>query len=226
MQDAGLRNVAARRLLWAAVWLALLLIAIKAYHLGVPHVRVAVDLEAYLRSLAAISYEDVLFATVIWIVARAALVPLGSRPHAARAVSIVFVVVAAISCAYALASVIVFGVFGGFVTYPLLALVGDVRMLSSSAAEYFTPRVLAGLIGVPVAYVEVSGRIRELYKQVEILVPRSPAVPVRSFMRRRGGVGALLFSVVERLVKLRLGPFLLPFGFDSFVVVIFHVLTQ
>src|SRR5258707_1237463 len=50
--------MASRRLFWAAVWLGFALIIIKASHLGPPPIG---DVAGYLRSLAAISYRDVLF---------------------------------------------------------------------------------------------------------------------------------------------------------------------
>jgi arylsulfatase A-like enzyme len=186
MQDPAPRNVVARRLLWAAVWLAVILIAIKAYYLGAPHVRPAADLEAYLRSLAAISYEDVLFATVLWVVARIALMPLGRYPRTARAVHVAFLIVAAICCAYALASVIVFGVFGGFVTYPLLALVGDVRMLSSSAGTYLTPWVVAGLVALLATYIGLA------LATPRVIARLDSAAPGQGSSRTRGLVGASL----------------------------------
>ena len=127
-------RIAARGLFWSAAWLAALLVAIKAFYLGLPHL----GMLTYIRSLAAISYVDVLVAFLIWIVARTVLMMLSTRPRASRGLATVFLVFAALSCAYALGSVVVFGVFGGFVTYPLLALVGDVRMLGSSAAAYLT----------------------------------------------------------------------------------------
>ena len=51
-----------------------------------------------------------------------------------------------------MASVVFFGIFGGFLTYPLLALVGNLRMLSSSVAAHLTPRVILALVGLPLAY--------------------------------------------------------------------------
>jgi arylsulfatase A-like enzyme len=48
--------------------------------------------------------------------------------------------------------VIAFGILGGFLTYALLQLVGDVRMLSSSVAAYLSRRVELGLVTVPLAY--------------------------------------------------------------------------
>ena len=56
---------AIRRVFWAAVWLAIVLVAIKAYYLGIPPAARVGRLGNYLRSLAAISYVDVLFAAVV-----------------------------------------------------------------------------------------------------------------------------------------------------------------
>src|SRR5580765_1490015 len=144
--------VAARRLFWGAVWLALVLVAIKAYYLGLPPARAIGDAEDYFLSLAAISYVDVLFAAVIWLAARTVLAIGGGR-GASPVITTVFLAFAAFSLMYATANVVVFGVFGGFMTYPLLALVGNVRMLSSSVLVRLTPRVISALVAVPLAYV-------------------------------------------------------------------------
>src|SRR5207247_1996394 len=40
-----------------------------------------------------------------------------------------------------------------FLTYPLLALVGNLRMLSSSVGASLTPRVVLALVAVPLTYV-------------------------------------------------------------------------
>ena len=89
----------------------------------------------YVRDLAAVSFVDVLFAA--GAVGRRDARRCGSPAigRASRRRSTVAVVAfAAMSCLYALASVFFFNVFGGFLTYPLLALVGDVHMLRSSVA--------------------------------------------------------------------------------------------
>ena len=141
-----------RRLSWAAVWLAVVLVAIKAYYLGAPSApspRAAWD---YLRDLTAVSFVDVLFAALFWVCGIAALVAAKERPRAARAVTAAAVSIAALSCLYALASVFFFGVFGGFLTYPLLALVGDVHMLRSSVAAQVSRLTLLALVGVPLGY--------------------------------------------------------------------------
>jgi arylsulfatase A-like enzyme len=144
--------VCTRRVFWAGVWLAIFLVAVKAYYLGVPALLALSYRFDYLRSLAAISYIDVLFAAVAWASARLALALVGGNKIGAAFVSSVFIAFAALSSVYAVANIIVFGVFGGFLTYPLLALIGSVRMLSSSVAAHLTPRVVLALVALPATY--------------------------------------------------------------------------
>jgi lipoteichoic acid synthase len=153
-----------RRLFWAAVWLAIALITVKAYYLGVPAALTLTGSRDYALDLAAISFVDVLFAGSVWACGRAALALYGDRRGAARAVIVAVLALSAVSCVYALASVFFFGVFGGFLTYPLLALVGDVRMLRSSVTAQMTPYNLLGLAGLPLVYLALvhgtTGRTR------------------------------------------------------------------
>jgi phosphoglycerol transferase MdoB-like AlkP superfamily enzyme len=106
----------------------------------------------YLRSLTAISYVDVLFAAVCWAIARLVLLIAGRRPFVGRAVPGAFAVFATLCCFYAVINIILFGIVGGFLTYPLLALIGDVRMVRSSVGAHVTPLAIAGLIGIPCVY--------------------------------------------------------------------------
>lgn len=152
---------AGRRLFWAAVWLAAVFVAIKAYHLGTPAVSTPRAAWDYLRDLAAVSFVDVLSAAVLWASGVAALALIGVRPRAARAVGIASLGCGAFCCLYALASVFFFSVFGGFLTYPLLALVGDVHMLRSSVTAQVSPATLLALVAVPLLYlVLVEGTLR------------------------------------------------------------------
>jgi len=144
---------AVRRLFWAAVWLAVVLVAIKSYYLGLPEAFVLTGLTGYVRSLAAISYADVLFVAGFWASVRVAIVFARRRPRAARIFPLAFAAASALCCLYAVANVLIFSVFGGFLTYPLLALVGDVRMVRSSVGADMTPAAIVGLLGVPLAYV-------------------------------------------------------------------------
>ena len=84
---------ATRRVFWAAVWLAIVLVAIKAYYLGIPATLALTDFGNYFRSLAAISYVDVLFAAICWAAARAILALAVDRRRTSSAVSIVFVAI-------------------------------------------------------------------------------------------------------------------------------------
>ncbi len=147
------RTSPARVVCWSAVWLAVALIAVKAYYLGLPSTLTTADAQDYMRSLAAISYVDVLFAAAAWICARALVAVARKRRRIARALSILFLGFAALACLYAVADVVLFGAFGGFLTYPLLAVVGSVRMIRSSVAMYLTGRVAFAFFAVPLAYV-------------------------------------------------------------------------
>ena len=154
-------------LFWAAVWLALVLVGVKAYYLGARGDLTTVELVADLGSLAAISYHDVAFAFVAWAIARAMLFLSARRPWASRVVVAAFILFATLSCLYAIASVIAFGILGGFLTYALLQLVGNVRMLSSSVAAYLSHRVELGLVTVPLTYIGfvwLSTRVRLLVR--------------------------------------------------------------
>ena len=144
---------AAVRVFWAAVWLAIALVALKAYYLGSPGAPAVPVGGGYLRSLAAISHVDVAFAVFVCMAAWLLLLIGRSRPTVARAVSVTVVALSALFCFYAILNVILFGILGGFITYQLLLLIGNIRMLSSSVAAHLTlPNTLA-LVGVPILYV-------------------------------------------------------------------------
>ena len=152
---------AGRRLFWAAVWLAVLFVTIKAFYLGAPAAATPRAAWDYLRDLAAISFVDGLFAAVFWACATAVLALLGDRPRAIRAVTTASLAFGAFCCLYAIASIFFFSVFGGFLTYPLLALVGDLHMLRSSVAAQVSPTTLLALAGAPLMYLAlVAGTLR------------------------------------------------------------------
>ena len=126
-------RAATRSVFWASVWLAIVLVAVKAYYLTVPGAVPWIDGYSA-RLLVAVSYADVLFAAAWWACGRAALALAGNRRLAFRIISSAFVAGSALACLYAVANVMLYGVLGGFLTYQLLALVGDVGMLRSSVA--------------------------------------------------------------------------------------------
>jgi arylsulfatase A-like enzyme len=142
----------ARYLLWAFVWLAIVLVALKAYYLDTigalaPHTR-----PRYLPWLTAISFNDILFALTAWCCGGTVVLLAGARRGLSHTVTALFLALSAFACLYAVANITMFGLFGGFLTYPLLELVGDVRMVRSSVLAQLTPRVAAGLVGLPLIY--------------------------------------------------------------------------
>jgi arylsulfatase A-like enzyme len=141
-------------LFWSATWLAIVFVGVKALYLASRADPGAADRDADLWSLAAITYRDIIFVLAAWAIARLALAIV--RPRVVRgAVVAVFVALATLIALYAIASVIAFGILGGFLTYALLQLVGNARMIGSSVNAYLTPRVALGLIGVPSAYLGI-----------------------------------------------------------------------
>jgi arylsulfatase A-like enzyme len=134
---------------WAALTLAATLVCVKAYHLGLPRP----PLGAYLVTVTAISYSDVAFVAACWMSVRSLLV-LGRRHRwALQTISFLFVAFAAFCSLYAVVNVLLFDIVGGFLTYPLLAIIGDVRMVRSSVGAHVTRPVIGGLIGIPCAYI-------------------------------------------------------------------------
>src|SRR5205814_9475552 len=104
------------------------------------------------------------FAAAVWASARAALSLAGTGRVAERMLWAAFLWFSAFSCLYALANVLAFPVFGAFLTYPLVALIGDVRMIRSSVAAQLTRPGLLGLVCVPLVYlalVHMTNRLLE-----------------------------------------------------------------
>ena len=150
-----------RRMYWTASWLAIVLVAVKAFYLGRPAGPTVHAMWDYVNDLTAVSFVDVLYAAVLWIAGTGALLLAGQRPRLRFTISAVTDAIAAMTCLYALASVLFFNVFGGFLTYPLFALIGDVHMLRSSVAAQVSPRTLFALAGLPLVYLAlVAGTIR------------------------------------------------------------------
>ena len=75
---------------------------------------------------------DVLFAAALWASGRLSLLAVGYWPRVRHLVALAFMAFAAFARVYAVVNVVIFGILGGFITYPLLSLVGSVRMLRSS----------------------------------------------------------------------------------------------
>ena len=165
----GPASAAAELLHRGALLLALTLVAVKVYHLGDPTGWLSWD--RYLRAVPATSFLDVVFVLGLWVVALAALLPGRRRPRVARTIGALFLGTAAVAALYAVASVVMFDIFGGFLTYSLLTLVGDLRMVRSSVVLHLTPGVAAGLVLLPLAYIAAvlaTDRVRSLARPVRV----------------------------------------------------------
>ncbi len=171
-----------RWIFWGAAWFGAVLVAAKACYLGVPHLSGLAD---FWRSLAAISFRDVLAAAAAWAAARSGLALIGSRPRFARVWVGLFILVAACLALYSVAGVIAFGVLGGFLTVALLHLVGSVRMITSSITAYLTPGVVIGLTLLPFVYLGL------VWASVRWM-PRTPAS--RAALRWRSAAVVLALS--------------------------------
>ena len=164
-------STAAVWLFWSAVWLALVFVGAKLAYLAARRDPATIDSGVDLASLAAITYRDILFVACAWAIARAAAAALRSHRIASGAVVAAFVAFATIVSLYAIASVIAFGILGGFLTYALLQLVGNARMLGSSVGAYLTRRVDAALVGVPLAYLAAVLATVRARRRVRARVP-------------------------------------------------------
>jgi hypothetical protein len=151
------RRAASRCVFWSTVWLMVALVGAKAAFLGGLPPAPSDPWLGFLRSLAAISYADVLFAAGLWITGRAAIAVVGRRPRVARLAAWAFAGAASLCSLYAVAGLVIFGVMGGFLTWPLLSMVGSVLMLRSSVEAHLAPATAAGLIAIPLAHLALVG---------------------------------------------------------------------
>ena len=80
-------------------------------------------------------YTDVLFAAALWASGRLSLLAVGRLPRVRHLVALAFMAFAAFACVYAVVNVVIFGILGGFITYPLLSLVGSGLLLAELADD-------------------------------------------------------------------------------------------
>src|SRR5215468_6664733 len=94
-------RAADRRVFRGVVWLAVILVATKAYYLGLPVPHGFADGIEYVRSLAAISYTDLWFVAGFWALARLVVALLDAWPTVVKLFSFAVLSVAAFFCLYA-----------------------------------------------------------------------------------------------------------------------------
>jgi len=133
---------------WRAFWLAIVLVGAKVYYLGWEAADPPSGKLAFWLALSAISYADVVYATLLGCLDRAVLSirrfpRLGRGAHAALG-GLYF-----LSALYGLANLVVFGFFMTPLTYPLVSMASDPRSFFTSTLPFLTPPVLTiGALGV------------------------------------------------------------------------------
>src|SRR5262249_51132348 len=150
---------ARRRVYWSTVWMAAVLVGVKGSYLSMQS---PTGVRDFVRSLAAISYRDVAFALVFWAGARAILLVIPGQTKLRSWWSILVLVKAAIAGAYSAGNMLLFGILGGAMTYPLWLATLRAPMLQASIGASMTREVLWLLFALVlghVALVEASIRI-------------------------------------------------------------------
>ena len=133
-------------------WLAAVLIATKAVHWGVPDPN-WISLRDYAKDLPVSVHADLVFAAAYGLLALLALKATRSHPRAQRAAGIAFLVLGALGCLYAVASIQIFDFLRSPLTYPLLYLAGEMSNMRSSIGSFLTTGIAIALVLAPLAYV-------------------------------------------------------------------------
>ncbi|MEP6809663.1 MAG: sulfatase [Chthoniobacterales bacterium] len=142
-------------LLAAGCWLAIFLVAAKAFSGDIPWWP---GLTERLLSLIASSWSDVLFALAVGLVGEIVVRALSRWQKLARLLQgavLIFLVLAAF---YAVIAVGIFQYFKRPLTYQLIGLVGNAAAIRSSIWERLTPLTLGALVLVPTVYWWIATR--------------------------------------------------------------------
>jgi lipoteichoic acid synthase len=135
-----------------AVLLGMALVAPKAVYLLSTGGLAQDGLARLVGALAAISYQDLLFAAGLGIAAEIALGLTRRRPRAGTAAWGAYLFLGAVCASYAVANLRIFTYLRAPLTYPLLSLAGDMKNVKSSVGTFLTPGVLAALALAPLAF--------------------------------------------------------------------------
>ncbi|MCX6897778.1 MAG: sulfatase [Verrucomicrobia bacterium] len=134
----------------AALWLAVVLVGAKAVLLEPPRS------PRWLLDFAVVSFQDVLFAVTLGVVAEIVARMAARRPmlaHIVRGASLAFFMLCAF---YVVLAVGIFQYFSRPLTYDLLSLVRNAATIQSSVSERLTVPIVAAFIAVPVGYLGVA----------------------------------------------------------------------
>lgn len=148
-------SVPRRTTFWFAFWLAIVMVATKAAHLGMPDFDFASLLE-FAQDLTMISHADVAFAFIVGIAGQLGLYLSVKRPRLEWAVWTTFILLTVVSVLYAIVSVQVFSYLQSPLTYRLIYLAGDIKNMRSSVGAFVSPTTVVGVIGVPLMFLAVT----------------------------------------------------------------------
>jgi arylsulfatase A-like enzyme len=139
---------------WPALWLAIVLVATKAFYLHWLEADPSARWGSFICDLAAISYRDVCYAAAVGIFHRLAL---SVRPAWIRTVGhIVFFAIYLSSAVYGVVNLVVFGFFLTPLTYPLLCFSGDSTSFLTSIAPFLTLSLFFGALASLFAFTQLA----------------------------------------------------------------------
>lgn len=153
---------------WAAIFLAITLVAIKATYVGISSFWDWVSSPGdyfsflYLSWAAAASRSDLLFAIATGVIGASLCGLASSHPRVSRFVCCGFILFGIVCLIYAIVGRQAFAYFGSQLTLQLLSLSGDISQLRDSIMPYLTAPVLIALICVPLLYVGVIWTMHEV----------------------------------------------------------------
>ncbi len=142
---------------WPILWLALVLLAVKATYVGpsnfwdwaTPRDYLSF---LYLQWVAAASQADLLFALGVGLLAEISLRIAGRKRAVARFIARLFFVFAVFAVLYAIVAREFFAYAAAPLTFQLLSLGGRPGEMMSSLAAFLTPPVIVALVCAPMAY--------------------------------------------------------------------------
>lgn len=138
---------------WFSFWLAVVFVATKAVHFGVPF---SYGVQEYLNDIVIVSYADVLFVLGVGAVAQVALWLTASRPLLLRLVWVALGLFCLVSVVFAIVSVQIFAYLRSPLTYPLIYLAGDVKNMQSSVGAFVSRPLLIAIVATPIVYLIAS----------------------------------------------------------------------
>ncbi len=134
----------------AALWLAAVLVGAKAVLLGSPR-----SLQ-WVWDLAAVSFQDVLFALAAGVVGEVAVCAAARLPALARAVRGMALCCLAFFAVYTVLAVGVFQYFSRPLSYDLLILVRNAATIQSSVSERLTAPIITAFVCVPAGFLALA----------------------------------------------------------------------